>query len=58
MVFVGHGTPFSVIEPNVWHDHFLPLLYALGLVEPDGPVETFCEGFQWPGISMRSVVLA
>jgi 4,5-DOPA dioxygenase extradiol len=40
------------------YDHFLPLLYALGLVDPGGDVRTFCEGFQWPGISMRGFVLA
>jgi 4,5-DOPA dioxygenase extradiol len=39
------------------YDHFLPLLYTLGLAGP-GDVRTFCEGFQWPGISMRSFVLA
>jgi 4,5-DOPA dioxygenase extradiol len=40
------------------YDHFLPLLYSLGLAGPGGDVRTFCEGFQWPGISMRSFVLA
>jgi 4,5-DOPA dioxygenase extradiol len=25
--------------------------------EPGRPVQTFCEGFQWPGISMRSLVM-
>jgi 4,5-DOPA dioxygenase extradiol len=39
------------------YDHFLPLLYSLGLATPGGPVRTFCEGFQWPGISMRGFVL-
>ena len=40
------------------YDHFLPLLYSLGLAGSGGDVRTFCEGFQWPGISMRSFVLA
>jgi 4,5-DOPA dioxygenase extradiol len=40
------------------YDHFLPFLYCLGLVDPGGPSQTFCEGFQWPGISMRSFILA
>ena len=40
------------------YDHFLPLLYSLGLATPGGSVRTFCEGFQWPGISMRGFVLA
>lgn len=40
------------------YDHFLPLLYSLGLATPGGSVRTFCEGFQWPGISMRGFVLS
>jgi 4,5-DOPA dioxygenase extradiol len=40
------------------YDHFLPLLYCLGLAGPGAGVRSFCEGFQWPGISMRSFVLA
>jgi 4,5-DOPA dioxygenase extradiol len=40
------------------YDHFLPLLYCLGLAGPGAGVRGFCEGFQWPGISMRSFVLA
>jgi 4,5-DOPA dioxygenase extradiol len=40
------------------YDHFLPLLYCLGLARPGGHVRTFNEGFQWPGISMRGFVLA
>ena len=40
------------------YDHFLPLLYILGIASPGGSVRTFCEGFQWPGISMRGYVMA
>jgi 4,5-DOPA dioxygenase extradiol len=40
------------------HDHFLPLLYCLGAAGPQARVRTFCEGFQWPGISMRGFVLS
>lgn len=40
------------------YDHFLPLLYTLGLAGTGADITTFCEGFQWPGISMRSLVLA
>jgi 4,5-DOPA dioxygenase extradiol len=54
--FLSLGSLAKLAHPS--HDHFLPFLYALGLVEPGGPVQTFCEGFQWPGISMRSYVLA
>jgi len=39
------------------YDHFLPLLYSLGMATPGAAVQTFCEGFQWPGISMRGFVL-
>lgn len=40
------------------YDHFLPLLYCLGAAGPKASVRTFCQGFQWPGISMRGFVLA
>ena len=54
--FLSLGSLATQAHPT--YDHFLPFLYSLGLVEPGGPVQTFCEGFQWPGISMRSFVLA
>ena len=54
--FLSLGPLAQLAHPT--YDHFLPFLYALGLIEPGGPVRTFCEGFQWPGISMRSFVLA
>jgi len=54
--FLSLGSLATLAHPS--HDHFLPFLYSLGLVEPGGPVQTFCEGFQWPGISMRSFILA
>jgi 4,5-DOPA dioxygenase extradiol len=54
--FLSLGPLAQMAHPS--YDHFLPFLYSLGLVEPGGPVQTFCEGFQWPGISMRSFVLA
>ena len=53
--FLSLGSLATLAHPT--YDHFLPLLYALGLVEPGGAVQTFCDGFQWPGISMRSFVL-
>jgi 4,5-DOPA dioxygenase extradiol len=40
------------------YDHFLPLLYSLAAAGPKARVRTFCEGFQWPGISMRGFVLS
>jgi 4,5-DOPA dioxygenase extradiol len=54
--FLSLGHLATLAHPS--YDHFLPLLYTLGLVEPGGSVRTFCDGFQWPGISMRSFVLA
>jgi 4,5-DOPA dioxygenase extradiol len=54
--FLSLGPLATLAHPT--YDHFLPFLYSLGLVQPGGPVQTFCEGFQWPGISMRSFVLA
>jgi 4,5-DOPA dioxygenase extradiol len=54
--FLSLGPLAQLAHPT--YDHFLPFLYSLGLVEPGGPVQTFCEGFQWPGISMRSFVFA
>jgi 4,5-DOPA dioxygenase extradiol len=54
--FLELGELASLAHPS--YDHFLPLLYSLGLSEPGNVTRTFCEGFQWPGISMRSYVLA
>ena len=54
--FLALGDLAALAHPT--YDHFLPLLYSLGLAGPGGDVRTFCEGFQWPGISMRSFVLA
>ena len=54
--FLSFGELASLAHPS--YDHFLPLLYTLGLCGPGAAVRTFCEGFQWPGISMRSFVLA
>ena len=54
--FLELGTVAALAHPT--YDHFLPLLYALGVAGADASVRGFCEGFQWPGISMRSFVLA
>ena len=53
--FLSLGSLARFAHPT--YDHFLPFLYCLGLVDPGGPSQTFCEGFQWPGISMRSFIL-
>src|SRR5688572_10419157 len=54
--FLELGPLAALAHPS--YDHFLPLLYTLGVAGPGAGVRTFCEGFQWPGISMRSYVLA
>jgi 4,5-DOPA dioxygenase extradiol len=54
--FLSLGPLARMAHPT--HDHFLPLLYALGLSEPGATVDTFNDGFQWPGVSMRSFVMA
>ena len=36
------------------NDHYLPMLYILGLREPDEPVRHLYEGFQFATVSMRS----
>jgi len=54
--FLSLGTLARQAHPS--YDHFLPLLYCLGAAGPQAKVRTFCEGFQWPGISMRGFVLS
>jgi len=39
------------------YDHFLPLLYCLGAKMEGDVVTTFNDSFQWPAVSMRSVML-
>jgi 4,5-DOPA dioxygenase extradiol len=60
-----HAQPISFLtlgplarQAHPSYDHFLPLLYCLGAAGPKARVRTFCEGFQWPGISMRGFVLS
>ena len=35
------------------NDHYLPLLYTIGLQQPEEPVQFLFEGFQYANISMR-----
>jgi 4,5-DOPA dioxygenase extradiol len=39
------------------YDHFLPLLYCLGLKTRGDTIRTFNDNFQWPAVSMRSIVI-
>lgn len=52
--FQSQGEMAQLSQPT-W-DHYLPLLYAAGAVDPDEPIEFFNEGFQAAAISMRSVI--
>ena len=38
------------------HDHFLPLLYAVGAARATDQVEFFNQGYQLGSIAMRSVI--
>jgi 4,5-DOPA dioxygenase extradiol len=40
------------------HDHFLPVLYCLGLKNDKDNLRTFNDNFQWPAVSMRSFVIS
>jgi 4,5-DOPA dioxygenase extradiol len=40
------------------YDHFLPLLYCLGVKSEQDEVRVFNDNFQWPAVSMRSLVIA
>lgn len=35
------------------NDHYLPLMYAVGLIEKDEPIRTIYEGYQFGSLSMR-----
>lgn len=35
------------------NDHYLPMLYTLGLVKPDDEIEHIYEGYQYAGVGMR-----
>ncbi|HEX5000249.1 MAG TPA: 4,5-DOPA dioxygenase extradiol [Terriglobia bacterium] len=50
------GSMAAMSHPT--YDHFLPLLYCLGLVTARDSVDAFVESFQWPAVSMRSLRIA
>jgi len=56
MDFQKLGSVATQAHPS--HDHFLPLLYCLGLKESNDEVRTFNDNFQWPAVSMRSLIIA
>nr|WP_239024376.1 4,5-DOPA dioxygenase extradiol [Ramlibacter humi] len=52
--FQGQGELAALAHPS--HDHLLPLLHAVGAVDPGEKAAQFALGFQSGSISMRSVV--
>jgi 4,5-DOPA dioxygenase extradiol len=55
MDFQKLGSVAAQSHPS--YDHFLPLLYCLGAKIDTDTVSTFNDNFQWPAVSMRSVLL-
>jgi 4,5-DOPA dioxygenase extradiol len=53
--FQNLGRIASLSHPT--YDHFLPILYFLGVQTADDKVSVVCEGFQWPAVSMRTFLL-
>jgi 4,5-DOPA dioxygenase extradiol len=47
------GEPARLSIPT--NEHYLPLLYALALQQPEEPVSFFAEGLVYGSISMRSL---
>jgi 4,5-DOPA dioxygenase extradiol len=54
--FKGLGNMASLAHPS--HDHFLPLLYCLGVATERDRIDAFVDTFQWPAVSMRSLLIA
>jgi 4,5-DOPA dioxygenase extradiol len=48
----------AAAQSHPTYDHFLPLLYCLGLKTKEDSVTSFNDNFQWPAVSMRSIVVA
>jgi 4,5-DOPA dioxygenase extradiol len=54
--FQGLGAVARQAHPS--YDHFLPLLYCLGLKTANDEVHVFNDNFQWPAVSMRSISIS
>ena len=54
--FQKMGSVATQAHPS--HDHFLPLLYCLGLKTDKDSIRTFNDNFQWPAVSMRSLLIS
>jgi 4,5-DOPA dioxygenase extradiol len=46
------------VQAHPTYDHFLPVLYCLGLKASGDEIRTFNDNFQWPAVSMRSLVIS
>jgi 4,5-DOPA dioxygenase extradiol len=53
--FLHLGSMAALSQPT--HDHFLPLLYCLGVTEPQDTITTFNDSFQWSAVTMRSFMM-
>jgi 4,5-DOPA dioxygenase extradiol len=54
--FLNLGSMASLSQPT--HDHFLPLLYCLGVKTGNDSVTAFNDSFQWSAVTMRSYVIS
>jgi 4,5-DOPA dioxygenase extradiol len=54
--FLKLGSLAALAHPT--YDHFLPILYSLGVKANEDTVSSFSDDFQWPAVSMRSFVIA
>jgi 4,5-DOPA dioxygenase extradiol len=52
--FLGQGELARLAHPS--HDHMLPLLHAVAVVDRGERAQSFGEGFQNGSISMRSML--
>ncbi len=54
IIFFGHGNPNAMLSIPT-PDHYLPLLYVLGMGEKGEPVEFPAEGIDGGSVSMLAV---
>ena len=54
--FQKMGSVATQAHPS--YDHFLPVLYCLGLKSENDELRVFNDNFQWPAVSMRSLIIA
>ena len=54
--FLHLGSMAALSHPT--YDHYLPLLYMLGVTEADDTITTFNDSFQWSAVTMRSFMMA